>query len=204
MQNLTSADATAWCDQRGIRTDFDLGFSYGALPKRRLDVTPPNGVPGLLYAARSLARLETRGLYPSNEKYEREFAGCLLWVTKHDAWSHATEQVGMHVFSQLGARTIPDAKNEATTASLDTYPARYFGPNDLVAAEASILQPLLFQWAAYVIPESGNFIASICHDGTIRGIIAREPDFLNSVKGVFSQMDIREAIPAADTIQITK
>jgi hypothetical protein len=194
MQLFSSVDAAAWCADRGIRADLEAGFGYNTPPKRRLEVTLPNGVPGLLYAARSLVRLETRGLYASNEKYEREFAGCLLWVTKHNAWSSATAQVGTHIFNRLGVHA-------GGPPSLEDFPARHFGANDITAAEASILQPLLFQWDAYVIPESGHFIASISHDGSIRGIIAREPDFLNAVKGVFGQMDVREAILPPEVIQ---
>lgn len=192
MHLFTSEEAIAWCAERGIKLDPDLGLHYGSAPKRRLDVTLPNGVQGLLYAARSLARLETRGLYAS-EQYQQEFAGCLLWVTGHGHWSPATEQLGAHIFNRLGVHA-------GRAATLDQYPARYFASADLIAAEASILQPLLFQWDAYVIPETGNYIATISHDGSIRGIIARTPDILSAVKDVFAEFDVHDAFLPPDVI----
>ena len=193
MEALSAAAAAAWCGARGIRVEKDGELSYGQPATRQLEIVLPSTTHGLAYAARALVRIETRGLYASAGQYDKEFAGCLLWVIRHGVWSPVTEQVGRHVFECLGTAGI--------VAPMATHSARRFDAHETIAAEAAILQPLLFQWDAYVIPSSGNYLARIAHDGMIRSITARHPDLLQSVRAVFGDLDVREAIPGPEVVR---
>jgi hypothetical protein len=155
-------------------------------PDRRLEGKLPATAAGLIYAARMLVRLETDGLSAPSKNAADEFPGCLIWVTGHHEWSASTRNVGAYIFARLGV--------DGDAIALDAMPARLFESGEAIAAEATLLQPLLFQWETYVVTASGNYIARIGYDGLIRGITARGPEMLGRIKGMFAELGLREGI----------
>lgn len=69
-----------------------------------------------------------------------------------------------------GARVHPAsirlAKGEAR--SVDEARAHLFDEHELVEAHALLLQPLFFEWDAFVVPSSGKYFAMADHDGVLK------------------------------------
>lgn len=195
MRALTREEAVLWCRERGIVFSRKSELGYGSPNTRRLDARLPGTIAGLIYAARVLVRIDAYGSYSSSQSTEHSFGGCLIWVAEHRRWSSFSQDVGTHVYSRLGTQS-------KSPVDIEAKPARLFDKDEILAATATLVQPLIFQWDAHVISHSGNFIATVTHEGMLQGIIAREPHMLSIIKPMLNEMGVREGIltPLGDTI----
>jgi hypothetical protein len=188
MRALTREDAADWCRERGITFGVNAQLGYGTEPLRRLEIKLPTTTAGLIYVARLLVRLETRGFHASSQKSEDEFAGCLVWVVDHNTWSSVSREIGLHAFTRLGLHRMDPPES----ADIKRMPARLFGAGELVAATTTLLQPLLFQWDAYLVSASGNYIVYVSSEGSIPSLIARTSELLDDIKPIFADVGVRE------------
>ncbi len=92
---------------------------------------------------------------------ESKFEGVLVWIRQWGIWSETTERVGMNIVASIRL-----AKGEAR--SVDEARAHLFDEHELVEAHALLLQPLFFEWDAFVVPSSGKYFAMADHDGVLK------------------------------------
>jgi hypothetical protein len=188
MRALTREEAARWCRERGIVFDSCGELGYGVEPSRRLEIKLPTTTAGLIYVARILVRMETSGFHASPRKSQDAFKGCLIWVVGHHTWSTISQEIGIHAFTRLGV----SGADQSEPADLQKMPARLFEAGEITAATTTLLQPLLFQWDTYVVSESGNYIAYVSNEGSVRSIITRTSELLDDIKPMFKDLGFRE------------
>src|ERR1041385_1782987 len=156
MRVLGFADARQWCLARGIGAHLarliSLSFQGGSSNclTIRLPLAPTRSI--------ALAYILLMTLVPDDD--ESKFQGVLVWIREWEIWSETTERVGVKVVESLRL-----AKGEAR--SVRDAPAHLFDEHELVEAHALLLQPLFFQWDAFVVPPSGKYFAMVDHDGVL-------------------------------------
>ena len=92
---------------------------------------------------------------------ESKFEGVLVWIRQWGIGSETSERVGMNIVESMRL-----AKGEAR--SVNETPAHLFDEHELVEAHALLLQPLFFEWDAFVVPSSGKYFAMADHDSVLR------------------------------------
>jgi hypothetical protein len=163
MHVLQSAEVGRWSQLRRILADestltFADGRDYRCVEIQR----PPE-------AARRLALAYSLLMTGTPADDEEQFDGCLLWLTDYAIWSPTFERIGLRFLESLAAG-IPESGAGA----------RLFGATDFVDAQATLSLCLLFEWDAYLAPNSGEFIAFVSHDGPVH-VIARTPAHFESL-----------------------
>jgi hypothetical protein len=156
VQLLTADEAARWCSQRGIVASktgalFSLSHSIPEHHRFRaaIDVAPPQ----LLAMAHSIL------LQDLAQPAEDDFAGALVWLRDWNIWSETFEKAGLRL-ADLTRGAFAD-----TSQPLAEAPAQLFGPQEFVAAQITTTLPFLFQWDAYIVPESGRCFILVSHDG---------------------------------------
>ncbi len=157
MHALGFEDARQWCLARGIRADLarlvSLSFQGGS--SNCLEIPLPRE------ATRSMALAYILLMTQVPDDDESKFEGVLVWIRQWGIWSETTERVGMNI-----VESIRLAKGEAR--SVDEARAHLFDEHELVEAHALLLQPLFFEWDAFVVPSSGKYFAMADHDGVLK------------------------------------
>jgi hypothetical protein len=126
-------------------------------------------------AMRSVALARLLLLAPLEDREEKSFDGCLLWLRDWEIGSPELEIVGWRVLQALRGGS------EGTT-SLRAAPASLFGGDELVDAHVALVQPLIFRWDAYLISESGEWFGFVHHHETTY-FVARTQGMLQHVRG---------------------
>lgn len=155
MKLITKQDALKWCNERGIAIREDsphssrLRFDCGMRAVRV-------GVDGSAVNIFNLAYVLLMTGVPDDD--EDRFEGALVWLRDWDIWSEGIEHVGHLLLagirgSGLGSPSVLEA------------PAHVFGPDEFVAAKATLVLPMLFQWDALLAPVHGRFVACLSHHG---------------------------------------
>lgn len=150
MNILTADEARSWCAQNLVQVGAHNSLSYAPGVSRQFDIVLPDMPSRLIALAYALAA------YPEVEK----FRGCLLWITQWGIWSDDSERVAMRVFSGL--------RSSVTNTSLLQAPAQTFAPTEFADAHAFLVHPLLFQWDAWMVPDSAEYLLHVSHDGVVR------------------------------------
>jgi hypothetical protein len=157
VQSLDIAAVAEWTRRRSIvvhgnALTYGDGCDYRCIEIRR----PPE-------ATRRLALAYSLLMTGTADDDETRFEGCLLWLTDYAIWSPTFERVGLRLLDAL----VPSS--EQTAGRILVFDAR-----ELVSAQSVLTLCLLFEWDAYVVPHSGEFIGFISHDNPVQ-VAARTP-----------------------------
>lgn len=105
---------------------------------------------------------------------ERHFRGGLVRVTEYDIWSETSDRIGQRLIKSLTGDFDPS----------EPAPAFAVREDDIVGAQALLAIPMLFEWDACYVPESGRVIIDLSHDGPIT-IAAAELTMLSTALEFF-------------------
>ncbi len=155
MELLTSASAKAWCEAKQLfvrredlarpRLQFDEGAHAIRIP-----------VPASALHAVALAYvIIMTGVIDDDE---RNVDGGLIWMVDWDIGSDTHERVGLSLLSAMRGASGGDVLER---------PCQLFCENELAVLHTALALPLLFQWDAFFVPISGEFIAFASHDGFV-------------------------------------
>lgn len=96
---------------------------------------------------------------------EVDFQGALLWITAYGVWNEREEGIGYRVMENLSR-----AAGQAT--SFEAAPAYQFRADELVEAIGMMMQPMIFGWDAYFVPQYSYGVEEcflkISHDSYVR------------------------------------
>lgn len=152
---MTGDRATEWCLARGFQVadgelpSARLSFQNGADNRLRIEVSAKDLRPVELAYSLLMAGVKD---------YEQQnFSGALLWLQDWDIRSETTERVGQELLKCLRG-------SNPLAGDLSGAPAQLFGGSELVTAQAALTLPILFQWDAYLVPESAGFAAFVSND----------------------------------------
>jgi len=176
---LRHSEAAAWCQERGI-TLRDAG---DRLTRLSYDGGHPVGIE--LAVLDKASRILPLGyvLLMTGVEDERAFPGGLLWLVGWDIWSESFERVGWRLIDRLRGVDEPQR-----SSSLSEAPAQLFGPQEIVDAQAFLLEPMLFQWDGYYVPNSGDFFVRLHHDEGIL-IVPRDRAIFDQLFARFEEGD---------------
>jgi hypothetical protein len=151
MVALDDGGVAEWCQKRGIQVS-------PGIPGTELRFHGANhcfSVPVLESGARCVA-LAYMLLMASVRLDESEFQGCLLWFREWEIWSPELDRAGHTVLRWLRlAGREPISWHDA--------PGELFGPDEVGEAHAALVQPLIFDWDAYLVPSSGEYFVFSYH-----------------------------------------
>lgn len=152
MRVLTEEQAQQWCEARGL----DVIVSSGRASVRYRTGSARIRLPSKGTCVESVQLATALLMTGVADDAEENFAGVLLWFQDWDIWSETTERVGWRIVQAL--------RGGPRSPSIASAPGQLFEPGDFVDAQAMVAQPLIFQWDAYLIPASGDFVARLSHD----------------------------------------
>jgi hypothetical protein len=151
VKDLSEAEVAKWCEARGVEVTSS-GRLASLNQGHRTMVLPLPGEP-----VRRVALACALLLLDSASGDEAEFQGCLVRITDSDIWSPTFDRIGQRILRSL---TSVARGSEGTNSYLTS-------KEELVVAEALVSIPLLFEWDAYLVPLSADFIVFISHDGPL-------------------------------------
>jgi hypothetical protein len=115
---------------------------------------------------------------------ERDFNGALLWITESGVWQEREEAIGYRVVENLSRAAGQPRSFEATAAY-------QFRGDELLEAIGMMMQPMIFGWDAYFVPQYGYGVEEcflkISHDSYVH-VETRTREFHDRVL-----KDLREA-----------
>jgi hypothetical protein len=163
---LARAEAGKWCSERGltVRMDGAIRLSYDGGHGLCLEIAIPGDARRLLALGYVLL---TTGL-----EQEAAFPGALVWVREWDIWSASFERVGWRLVEALRRTNSPPSIRDA--------PAQLFEGGEFVDAQAFLLQPMVFQWDAYLVPHAGDFFVLLGHHQRAQ-VVARTRETLEQL-----------------------
>jgi hypothetical protein len=151
MISLAETAVADWCGKRGIQLRPGPPGTELCFPGTNhcLIVRVPES--GLRCVA--LAYLL---LMASARMEESEFKECLLWLRDWEIGSPELDRAGHTVLRWLRlASTEPISWHDA--------PGELFGPEEVGEAHAAFVQPLIFDWDAYLVPSSAEYFVFSWH-----------------------------------------
>jgi hypothetical protein len=159
----------AGCDGKGLFfTDSEANC---------IDLEYPPKLERLPFFARFLA---TVGYEPS------DFGGGLLWFTDWGVWSSSEEAVGYRIVEAMH-RAVGQQK------SFETAPGHLFRRDELPEAIGMLLQPMVFGWDAYYLPQwsygTPQFFLYVSHDSFVT-VVTRTKEFYDRVFGLLTELDL--------------
>jgi hypothetical protein len=173
---LSRQEAKNWCELRGIFADTGgrrVSLRYSESQTSCLQ-TPLD-----LSAGRLVALAHSLLLQDLVEPDAPDFAGVLVWFRDWDIWNESSESVGARVLE-----CIRSGLTQGHAPLLQDGPAHLFTPQEFVDAHALLSVPILFQWDAYVVPESARCFTLVSHDAYAR-ITARTATIGSRIKARF-------------------
>jgi len=108
---------------------------------------------------------------------ERDFNGALLWITQSGVWNPQDESPGY--------RTVEAFHSAAgQPSSFEAAKGHAFRADELVESVAMLLQPMIYGWDAYFIPNwtygVGDFFLHVSHDSYV-SVATRTEEFRETV-----------------------
>jgi hypothetical protein len=134
----------------------DRGFFFGYPEASSITLQYPEKLEQLPYFARFIATLGYD---------EIDFRGALLWVTELGVWQNREESIGYRIMEGLSRAAGQPTSFEATAAY-------QFRGDELVEAIGMMMQPMIFGWDAYFVPQYSfgveECFLKISHDSFVR------------------------------------
>ena len=160
------------------RVQFDgHGLFYTDRESDCIDLEYPPKLERLPFFARLLATLGYD---------EANFAGASLWFTTWGVWNLRDEAVGYRMV---------EAFNRAAgqPRSFEVAPGHAFRADELAEAIGVLMQPMLFGWDAYYLPQWSfgveEFFLHISHDGFVT-VVTRTTAFHEKVYGMLEELEL--------------
>ncbi len=113
----------------------------------------------------------------------------LLWLRDWDIWGEEFEAIGRKTLS--GLRSTFGEQRPLLGAS-----GHLFGASERVDLQTFLVQPLFFEWDAYIVPSSGEYVLLLSHDGWIR-IASRSAEVAQSMFVRYAHWNPRFVTPVA-------
>lgn len=157
MQLLDIAAVTEWTKRHSIVIDGNTLMYADGRDYRCIEIRRPSESTRRLALAYSLLMTGTV------DDDEASFEGCLLWLTDYAIWSPTFERVGLRLLDVLAPGS------EHAIGRIVAFEA-----HEIIDAQSVLTLCMLFEWDAYLVPRSGEFIAFISHDSPVQ-VAARTP-----------------------------
>jgi hypothetical protein len=155
MKLMDKTSCIEWCVDRRIQTSGNTRISFLQDDGEKAIVS----IPAIFLECVSLSfKLEAVFNESSN--------GSLFWMRDWGMWSEKIETLGMVYWKRL--------RPDIGTDTLCDRPGHLFSPNDGEILRGLLLLPMIFQWDALWIADSGNLIVNIKHDGIIEVFVCGE------------------------------
>lgn len=146
MRALTRAEAVSWCVDRRLRQDSTGRVRFEGADSRGLRFPLP--AKALEAVARTYKLMDLED--------EAQFQGAMVWLSEWGFWSEELDRVGVEVCARIRASAGADP-------NLNERPATLFDRDEFLAAHAFAVQPVIFQWDAYLLPAAGDFFFFLHH-----------------------------------------
>jgi len=169
---LSEQEVLEWCTARGIEVTSSGRFLLANQGHRTMALAVPTE------PARRVALACALLLLDSESGDDSEFQGSLFCVTDSDIWSPTLDKVGQLILHSLGPI-------RAGTEAADSY---LMSSDELITAQALVSIPLLFEWDAYLLPVSANFLIFISHDGPVEISTKSQQQF----EEIYARLETRE------------
>jgi len=152
MKLMTDGEAASWCTERGLTVEGKPSVVRIGLATRGSTFRVPLEEDATAIVSLAYMLLTT----PLRDHSDDRFDGALLWMRRWEIWSETVDRVGYELLKGL---------RNGHPGSLRESPAQLFEHGEIVAANAAIVLPMLFQWDATVIPANASMVVAISHDG---------------------------------------
>ncbi len=149
MKTLTEQECSDWCAQRNVvgpKRHLRPGAASGAVFTISL---PKLGLDAIGLSAVLSAQLEDTG-HPKT----------LLWLTDWGMWSEEYDVVGIRLWEHLLRSTVHGA-------SIAAWPGIVFEESETIDQRVFLVTGMLYQWDVVLVPDHGNYIVRVSHDGDV-------------------------------------
>ncbi len=139
-----------------------------------------------------LERLAFFARHMSTLGYEPwHFNSALLWVHQFGIWNSAVEGIGYRIVEQMN-------RAAGQPAAFETSQGHEFRADELTEAAAAFLQPMIFSWDAYYLPQwswgTGEFFIFVSHDSYLV-VVTKTKAFHEKVFSELEKMNYNPEVP---------
>ena len=146
----------------------DAGLFFTHPEARCIDLEYPQKLERLPFFARYLSTL----VYE-----EKDFRGAVLWFTEWGVWQASDEAAGYRIIECIN-------RASGHPASFEVSPGHSFRADELSEAIGMLLQPMIFGWDAYYVPNWSygfeEFFLHVRHDSFVT-VVTRTKEFYDRV-----------------------
>jgi hypothetical protein len=159
----------------------DRGFFFSYPEASSITLHYPEKLERLPYFARFIATLGYD---------EIDFRGALLWVTAWGLWQESEEAIGYRVMEGL-------SRAAGQSISFEAAAAYQFRGDELVEAIGMMMQPMIFGWDAYFVPQYSYGVEEcflkISHDSFVR-VETRTREFRDRALNELQKSDLMRGL----------
>ena len=118
---------------------------------------------------------------------DSHFMGASLWLTTWGVWNPHDEAAGCRIIEAMN-RAAGQPK------SFEVAPGHAFRADELIDAVGMLLQPMIFGWDAYYLPQWSfgveELFLHVSHDGFVT-VVTRTTDFYERVFRILEELDLK-------------
>lgn len=160
------------------RVQFDgQGLFYFHREADCIDLEYPPKLERLPFFARLLATLGY---------HDHDFAGASVWLATWGVWNARDEATGYRIIEAIH-------RAAGQPQSFETAPGHVFRTDELADAVGLLMQPMIFGWDAYYLPQWSfgveEFFLHISHDGFVT-VVTRTTTFHDKVYGILQELEL--------------
>lgn len=158
------------CDEQG------LFFTY---PEANcIDLEYPPKLEQIPFIARLLATLGYDGA---------DFEGALFWFTEWGVWNARDEAIGYRIIEGMN-------RASGQPLSFEVAPGHTFRSDELTDAVGMLLQPMVFGWDAYYLPQWSfgveEFFLHVSHDSFV-SVVTRTSAFHEKAFSILEELELK-------------
>ena len=153
MNTLTDAEVGSWCNAVGVSLKDWRTLCFANATGGTFEFNVPETAAAIIAFVIATTETDDELGIPSSSH--------LLWLRDWDIWGADSEAIGSKSLSCL--RSTFGELRPLLGAS-----GHVFIASERVAFQTFLVQPLFFEWDAYIVPSSGEYILELSHDGWMR------------------------------------
>lgn len=128
---------------------------------------------------------------------EQHFDGAMLWVQHWGVWNPVDESIGYRIVEKINA-----AAGQPT--SFEAAPGHRFRADELPDAIGLLLQPMIFAWEGFYLPEwsyggGSDYFLHISHHSVVE-VVTRTKEFQDKVVKQMNEMNLNPTLASAERL----
>jgi hypothetical protein len=185
MRVMTKAEVSDWFAQFPGRTSEHVQFDSDGLfftdPEANcIDLEYPPKLERLPFFARILSTIGYTQL---------DFRGALVWITGWGVWQDAEEGIGYRIVETMN-------RAAGQQIAFEQAQGHHFRADELTEAIGLLLQPMIFAWDAYYLPQwaygTDEFFIHVSHDSFV-SVPTRTKSFYERIFELLEKADLKPA-----------